>query len=189
MNIKPRTLMVIASLLLLLLFIFPLWQISLYAPQYPDGLKMYLNINGIADGGTGDIANINIMNHYVGMKQIHEDDFKEFTYMPYIVIGLTIMGLLVAFIKKRSLILVWLILIAVLGVAGLYDFYLWEYDYGHNLDPHAAIQIPDAAYQPPLFGSKEILNFTANSYPQLGAFIIMISMALGAFAWLKEKSK
>lgn len=189
MNIKPRTLMTIASLLLLLLFIFPLWKISLYAPQYPDGLTMYLNIDGIVDGGTGDIANINIMNHYVGMKQIHEDDFKEFTYMPYIIIGLTVLGLLVAFIKKRSLILVWLILIVVLGMAGLYDFYLWEYDYGHNLDPHAAIQIPGAAYQPPLFGSKEILNFTASSYPQLGAFIIIISMALGAFAWTQGKKK
>jgi len=189
MNSKSKVLMIIASLLLLLLFIFPLWQISLYAPQYPAGLKMYLNIDGIADGEPGDIANINIMNHYVGMKQIHEDDFKEFQYMPYIIIGLSILGLLVAFIKKRNLILVWLILITVLGVLGLYDFYQWEYNYGHNLDPHAAIQVPGAAYQPPLFGSKEILNFTASSYPQLGALIIAISMALGAFAWYIGKKK
>jgi len=187
MNTKSKTLIIIASLLLLLLFLLPLWKISLYAPQYPDGLIMYLNIDGIADGGTGDIANINIMNHYVGMKQINEDDFKEFTYMPYIIIGLTILGLLVALIKKRSLILVWLILIAVLGVLGLYDFYLWEYDYGHNLDPHAAIQVPGAAYQPPLFGSKEILNFTATSYPQAGAFVISISMVIAAFAWVGGK--
>ena len=188
MNKKSRTVMIVASLLLLLLFIFPLWKISLYAPQYPDGLKMYLNINGISDGETSDIANINIMNHYVGMKQINEDDFKEFTYMPYIIIGLTVLGLFVALIKNRSFILVWLILIAVLGVLGLYDFYLWEYDYGHNLDPHAAIQVPGAAYQPPLIGSKEILNFTASSYPQTGAFIIGISMALGVFAWVQRKN-
>jgi len=189
MNKKSGSIMIVASLILLLLFIFPLWKISLYAPQYPSGLKMYLNINGISDGETSDIANINIMNHYVGMKQIHEDDFKEFTYMPYIIIGLTMLGLFVALIKKRSLILVWLILIAALGILGLYDFYLWEYDYGHNLDPRAAIQIPGAAYQPPLFGSKEILNFTATSYPQFGAFIIGISMALGVFAWVQGKKK
>lgn len=189
MNTRSKALMVIASLLLFLLFVLPLWKISLYAPQYPDGLKMYLNIDGISDGGTGDIANINIMNHYVGMKEIHEDDFKEFTYIPHIVIGLTIIGLLVALIKKRSLIVVWLILIAVLGILGLYDFYLWEYDYGHNLDPRAPIKIPGAAYQPPLFGSKKILNFTANSYPQTGAFVIVISMALAVFAWVIGKKK
>ena len=181
--------MIIASLLLLSLFLLPMWKIGLYAPQYPDGLKMYLNINGISDGGTGDLANINIMNHYVGMKEIHEDDFKEFTYIPYVVIGLTISGLLVALIKKRSLILVWLVFIVILGIFGLYDFYLWEYDYGHNLDPRAAIKIPGAAYQPPLFGSKEILNFTATSYPQIGAFVIVISMALAAFAWIYRKTK
>ena len=181
--------MIIASLLLLLLFIFPLWKITLSAPQYPDGLKMYLNIDGITDGGTGDIANINIMNHYVGMKKIDEADFKEFTYIPYIIIGLVVLGLMVALVKKRSLILVWLILIAVLGVLGLYDFYQWEYDYGHNLDPRAAIQVPGAAYQPPLFGKKEILNFVAGSYPQTGTFIIGISMILGTFAWVQGKRK
>ena len=187
MNKKSRFIMVIASLLLLLLFIFPLWKITLSAPQYPDGLKMYLNIDGLTDGGTGDIANINIMNHYVGMKKIDEADFKEFTYMPYIIIGLVVTGLLVALLKKRTLILFWLIIIVVLGIVGLYDFYQWEYDYGHTLDPRAAIQVPGAAYQPPLIGKKEILNFVAYSFPQAGAFIIGISMALGVFAWGQRK--
>ena len=189
MNTKSKTLMVVASLLLLLLFVSPLWKISLFAPQYPDGLKMYLNIDGISDGETNDIANINIMNHYVGMKQIHEDDFKEFTYMPYIVVGLIVLGLLVTLIKKRSLILGWLVCIAVLGVLGLYIFYMWEYDYGHNLDPRAPIKIPGAAYQPPLIGTKKILNFTVHSYPHIGAFVIGISMAITSFAWVVGKKK
>lgn len=189
MNTKSKLFMIAASLLLLLLFVLPLWKITLSAPQYPDGLKMYLNIDGISDGGTHDIANINIMNHYIGMKKIDEADFKEFTYIPYIIIGLVISGLMVGFIKKRSLILVWLVLIAVLGVLGLYDFYVWLYEYGHNLDPRAAIKVPGATYQPPLFGTKEILNFTAGSYPQAGAFMIGISMALASFAWIVGKKK
>ena len=187
MNTKSKGLMIIASLLLILLFIFPLWKITLSAPQYPDGLKMYLNINGISDGGTGDVANINIMNHYVGMKEINADDFKEFIYFPYIVVGLIVLGLIAAFMKTRKLILIWLILFIVLGILGLYDFYQWEYNYGHDLDPRAAIQIPGAAYQPPLLGRKTILNFVAGSYPHLGAYAIMLSMALGAAAWWKGK--
>ncbi len=46
----------------------------------------------------------------------------------------------------------------VLAAVGLYDFYMWEYDYGHNLNPHAAIKIPGMAYQPPLIGSKMLLT-------------------------------
>jgi len=100
MNKKSISLMIIASILLSLLFLVPLWKITLSAPQYPDGLKMYLNIDGISDGGTGDIANINIMNHYVGMKKIEQDDFKEFKIIPWVVIGLIVTGLLIALIKK-----------------------------------------------------------------------------------------
>jgi len=179
--------MIIASLLLLLLFVFPIWKITLSAPQYPDGLKMYLHIDGLTDGGSGDIANINIMNHYVGMKNIDQDDFKEFVIIPYIVIALIVSGLLFAFLKKKSLILVWIILIILLGILGLYDFYQWEYDYGHNLDPKAAIKVPGAAYQPPLIGKKEILNFVAGSYPHLGTLILMISLGLASFAWYNSK--
>jgi copper chaperone NosL len=189
MNNKSKLLMAVASLLLLLLFLLPLWKITLSAPQYPDGLKMYLNVNGITDGGTGDIANINIMNHYVGMKNIDQADFKEFIIIPYIVIALVMLGLLIAFLKKRNLILVWLIIIVILGFIGLYDFYQWEYDYGHNLDPHAAIKVPGAVYQPPLLGKKNILNFVAGSFPHLGTLVLIISMSIASFAWYIGKKE
>jgi copper chaperone NosL len=181
--------MITASLLLLLLFVLPLWKITLMAPQYPEGLKMYLNINGISDSGTGDIANINIMNHYVGMKRIDQSDFMEFTYMPYIIVALISSGLIIAFTKKRSLIIAWLVIIVLLGIFGLYDFYRWEYEYGHNLDPRAAIKVPGAAYQPPLLGKKQILNFVAGSFPHSGTYIILVSMSMAAYAWAIEKGK
>jgi len=188
MNKKSISVMIIASILLSLLFLVPLWKITLSAPQYPDGLKMYLNIDGISDGGTGDIANINIMNHYVGMKKIEQDDFKEFTIIPFVVIGLIVSGLLIALIRKRSFIIIWLSIIVVLGLIGLYDFYQWEYEYGHNLDPRAAIKVPGAVYQPPLLGKKEILNFIAGSFPHLGSLIIIVSMGLASYSWYLGKT-
>ena len=190
MKRKPTIIMLIASLLLLILFVVPLWKITLSAPQYPDGLRMYLNINGISDGGTGDIKNINIMNHYVGMKEIDQEDFKEFEIIPIIVIGLVISGVLFALIKKKALILLWIVVFVLLGIIGLYDFYQWEYEYGHNLDPKAAIKVPGAAYQPPLLGKKEILNFVAGSFPHVGAYIIFLSMVLASYSWyLLKKSE
>ena len=84
----------------------------------------------------------------------------------------------------------------VLSSAGLYDFYLWEHDYGHNLDPKAIMKFtnPDGSvmgFQPPLFGSKDILNFRAHSYPKLGAFGLAagIVMALTAYFVGKKENR
>jgi copper chaperone NosL len=79
-------------------------------------------------------------------------------------------------------------------VAGLVDFYLWEYDYGHDLNPKAAIKIPGMSYQPPLIGSKQLLNMRTSSWPHVGGWAIGISAILGLLASTvlsknKEKKK
>ena len=77
---KSKILMVIGSLLLLGLFAFPLWNITLEAPQYPIPLGMNIHINKFSDVHEFDIKNINLMNHYVGMQYIPETipEFKLF---------------------------------------------------------------------------------------------------------------
>lgn len=93
------------------------------------------------------------------MKYIEPDSIPELTYFPYIIGFMTVLGLIFAFIGKRILYLIWTLLMGLLGILGIYDFYLWEYDYGHNLSPTAPIKVPGMAYQPPLFGEKYLLNF------------------------------
>ena len=189
MNNRSKYLTALAALMLLLLFVLPLWRIALVAPQYPDGLSMYLYINDIKDGNPGDIDNINIMNHYVGMKSIHAEDFKEFVYFPIVVVSLCLLGLIAAFSGWRHAVLIWVVLLSVAGILGIYDFYLWEYDYGHTLAENAAIKIPGQAYQPPLIGREEILNFIAYSYPQSGGWMMGVSILLGGLAWLTGAKK
>ena len=188
---KSRILMFVGVLLPLLLFVFPLWNISLEAPQYPTPLGMDIYINDFADANPHDIKNINLMNHYVGMKYI-PDAIPEFKIFPAGIIITTILGLLIAFKANYKWYLYWFILMVVLSAAGLYDFYLWEHDYGHDLDPKAIMKFtnPDGSvmgFQPPLFGSKDILNFRAHSYPQLGAYLMGIGMALSFVAYLVGK--
>jgi hypothetical protein len=77
---------------------------------------------------------------------------------------------------------------SVLGIAGMYDFYLWEYSYGHDLDPKAIMKFtnPDGSimgFQPPLFGTKDILNFKAHSYPRTGAYFMFVGMMLTLVAF------
>ena len=185
--------MVIGALLPLALFIFPLWKITLEAPQYPTPLGMYIYINDFADANPHDIKNINIMNHYVGMKYIPEA-IPEFKIFPLGIIITSIIGLIIGFLGNHKWFLAWFILMVSLSCAGLYDFYLWEHDYGHNLDPKAIMKFtnPDGSimgFQPPLFGSKDILNFTAHSYPQLGAYFLGLGMALSFVAFFKGKKE
>ncbi len=181
--------MLVAALLLLLLFVFPMWSITLTAPQYPEGITMYIWINKITGGNEFTLQNINILNHYIGMKYIVPESIPELTYFPYFVIAMTVMGLIFALLKSRKLYLVWLITMVVLGAMGIYDFYLWEYDYGHNLIETAPIKIPGMVYQPPLFGSKMLLNFKADSYPHWGGFFVFISMVLSSLAYMQSKKK
>jgi copper chaperone NosL len=75
----------------------------------------------------------------------------------------------------------------VIAAIGLYDFYMWEYDYGHNLNPQAAIKIPGMAYQPPLIGSKMLLNFNAISMPHFGSWILVVTVVLAVVALIIDR--
>ena len=176
--------MIVGALLLLLLFVFPLWRIILEAPQYPDAIGMEIWINKIADHNENDIKNINLMNHYVGMKEIPEH-MPEFDVFPWVIGGMAFLGVIIGLVGNRKLYLTWFILICVLGTIGMYDFYLWEYDYGHNLNPQAAIKIPGQGYQPPLIGAKQILNFRAISTPIAGAYFMFAGIGLSFLAFWK----
>jgi hypothetical protein len=189
MKAIPRILMIAAVASLLMLFVFPMWRITLFAPQYPDGVTMYIWINQITGETPGTLQNINILNHYVGMKYIEPDSIPELVYFPYIIMALAALGLLAAILNKAWGYLSWVILFAILAALGLYDFYLWEYDYGHNLSPTAPIKIPGASFQPPVFGTKDILNFVAQSYPHTGGYFAGLAALLAAAAWwVKGKS-
>lgn len=190
---KHKILMLVGSLLLIGVFLFPIWNITLEAPQYPQplGMNIYLTeFKGAND--EFDVKNINLMNHYVGMKQIPEM-IPEFEYFPYVLGGMLVLGLLFSFLGNYKLYLFWFVIMAVLGVLAMYDFYLWEHDYGYNLDPKAIMSFKNddgspMGFQPPLIGSKLILNFVAHSYPRAGAVFLFVGMmfTLGAF-WVGKK--
>lgn len=190
---RSRMIMIFAALLPLGLFIFPLWNITLEAPQYPIPLGMNIHINDFTDANPHDIKNINIMNHYVGMKYIPEA-IPEFKIFPAGIIITTILGVIIGFKLNYKWFLGWFIFMILLSLAGLYDFYLWEHDYGHNLDPKAIMKFtnPDGSimgFQPPLFGSKDILNFKAHSYPRLGAAFLALGIAVSLIAFLMGKKE
>jgi copper chaperone NosL len=185
---KPtaRITLAVAALLLGLAYVAPLWHIGLDAPQYPEGIGMYVWINTITGQKPNDLHSINGLNHYIGMKAIVPDAIPELRLMPRIVAGLIAIGLFAAALGRRPLLYGWTTLFALIAVAGLADFWYWGYDYGHNLDPEAAIKVPGLSYQPPILGSKQLLNFTAHSWPGLGGWAMAIALAAAVALCLIE---
>ena len=196
--------MIIGSLLLLGLFKFPLWNIQLEAPQYPDPLGMNIFIQGIEGEEEFDIQNIDGLNHYIGMRTIPKpEEMWEFEVFPIVIIAMVALGALIGilgFLKKISYkwFLGWLVLMTVLGVLGMYDFKNWMTDYGSNLDPNAIMKLirPDGkpmTYSPPLFGHEKMLNFDVTSLPSVGAYMLFAGMLLilGAsfLGWKAQKAE
>ena len=187
--------MIIGPLFLLGLFAYPLWNITLEAPQYPIPLGMEIYMDHFADTHEHDLKNINLMNHYVGMQYIPET-IPEFKIFPWVIGIMALLGLIIGLFGNWKLYLSWFVLISIFGLIGIYDFYMWEYDYGHNLDPKAIMKFtnPDGSimgFQPPLWGTKDILNFTAHSYPRIGAWLMFVGMGLTFIAsilgWKESK--
>ena len=167
---RSRILIAIAALLLGLVYVAPLWRIELEAPQYPEGLGMLIGVSNIEGMSPNDLQNINGLNHYIGMAAIVPDSIPELRIMPWVFGFFILSGLLVALIGRRKLFYVWTVAFTVMALVGMADFYKWEYDYGHDLDPTAAIQVPGLSYQPPLIGSRQILNFKATAWPGIGGW-------------------
>ena len=166
-----RLILAIAVLSLTVAYFVPLWQIQLWAPQYPEGLNMKIWINKLS--GAFDI--INGLNHYIGMAMIKVEMFPEFGFMIYVLGALIAVGLFAVIAGTRKWLWIYVIILMLGALAGLVDFYRWGYQYGHNLDPSAAIQVPGMTYQPPIIGYKNLLNFTAYSGPDIGGWVMIVS--------------
>ncbi|HEY6826938.1 MAG TPA: hypothetical protein VI259_08770 [Gemmatimonadaceae bacterium] len=183
MQSRSRLLLVVASLLLAITPLLPIWRISLIAPQYPEGMGMLIRLNTIQGAKENDLENINHLNHYIGMRVIEPKDMPELEYMAPIVLAIAALGLGAAAIGRRGAVYGWASLFAVASVAGMFDFWWRTYTFGHTLDlTHAAIQIPGLAYQPPLIGVKQIANFTASAWPAPGGIVIGIAALIAGVA-------
>jgi len=167
---STRLLLVVAAIALVVVLFSPIWRIELTAPQYPEGLALTIHAKGLQ----GNVDIINGLNHYIGMKTLHNADFVEFTVLPYFILFFVISLLLVAIFNKRPWLYTIFFLFLAFGVIAMVDFWRWEYQYGHELDPAAAIIVPGMAYQPPLIGFKQLLNFGAYSVPDIGAWIFIV---------------
>lgn len=171
LTLKSRLLILIAVVALLPVYFFPLWNMTFFSNQYTDGLVLHIYSYQLEGGKTpnrDDLREINSLNHYIGMRPLLESDFSEFTWIPLVIGLLIILALRAMVIGRMSNLVDVFVLFVYFGAFSMWSFYHRLYTYAHNLDPTASIKVQP--FTPPFFGSKQIANFTVNSFPGIGAY-------------------
>lgn len=161
-------------------FLFPLWQMRMVAPQYPEGLTLQVYATKLVGGASDfvdELAEINTLNHYIGMAELHGEDFPELKILP-LGIGLAALLALLAATGRRAFLWAGLATLGVVGTGGFASAFYRLYQYGHSLDPSAPVKI--APFTPVFLGSNQLANFTTTGSLGLGAYCLLTGALIGA---------
>jgi hypothetical protein len=186
----PRLLVLAAALLLAAIYMAPLWNLTMFAPQYPEGLRLDIYSYKLVGGNGGqDLKEINVLNHYIGMRDLIVDDFTEFKWLPFVVGAIGLLYLRAAVVGSVGGLVDVLVLNVYFSAFALWSFGYKMYVYGHSLAPTAAVKVPP--FMPPMFGYKQLANFEVYSYPQAASYAMALStlLLLTAFviAWRQDR--
>lgn len=183
LGLGPRGLVLIAALLLVPTYLMPLWKLTMFAPQYPDGLRLSIYSYKLEGGNGGqDVKEINVLNHYIGMRDLAASDFSEFKWIPFVVGALGLVFLRCALMGNISSLVDIFVLYVYFGLFSLWSFGYKLYNYGHSLAPTAAVKV--APFMPPLFGHRKLANFDVYSYPGVGSYALAASALVLAAAMI-----
>jgi hypothetical protein len=191
-GLPVRFMLLAAAVLLAATYVFPLWNLTMFAPQYPDGLRLDIYAYSLQGGNNGqDIKEINVLNHYIGMQDLVNESFTEFKWMPFVIGGLALLALRAAVHGTTAALLDVTMLFLYFGAFSLWSFGYKLYRYGHDLDPAAAVQVPP--FMPPMFGYQKIANFEVYSYPRaasyaMGAAVVLLVAGL-IWTWWQDRGR
>jgi hypothetical protein len=192
LGVTPRVLLAIAFLSLAPTYFAPLYNMTMFAPQYQGGLRLDIYSYKLQGGNDNqDVKEINVLNHYIGMKDLVTEDFTEFKWLPFVIGILGLLFLRAAVHGKAAHLVDVTVLYIYFGLFALWSFAYKMYQYGHQLDPKAAVRVEP--FTPPLFGYKKLANFEVYSYPQLGSYalgavavILLLAFVLAWRQWRRE---
>jgi hypothetical protein len=185
LSARSRLLVIAAVVLLIPSFFFPLYVMTLYANQFPDGLVLKIYSYTLKGGQTAnrdDLREINTLNHYIGMRPLLESDFSEFKWLPFGIGAIALLALRAVVIGKMSKLVDLVVMFLYFSLFSLWSFAHRLYQYGHLLDPSAPVKVKP--FTPPVFGMQQIANFTVFNYPGLGSYLIAAALLLMVAALL-----
>lgn len=182
----PGFLLLTARVLLLVSLFLPYWHMELQAPQYPSGLHMTAHLNHLS----GDVAEIDGLNHYIGMRSLYEAAEIERKVGVFVMIGFVVLLELAAFIHSRWAVLL-VLPVVLFPVVFLVDLHLWMRHFGLNLDPDAPLSSAIKPFVPTAMGKGGIGQFVTIATPGVGlilatiaSFVLLVALFFHRSAYL-----
>jgi hypothetical protein len=162
----PTILFLIAAILLLISIFLPYWKLTLHAPQYPKGLHVIAYVNYLE----GDVAEIDGLNHYIGMRPLNEAASFERSISIIGIAGLALLIMAAVFVHNW-----WAALLALPALAlpaiFLADLQYWLANFGQNLDPRAPLSSSVKPFIPRVLGASKIAQFSTTAVPGEGLWL------------------
>ena len=182
LDLGPRVMVLCAALALLPTFTSPLYTMTMFAPQYPEGLRLFIYSYKLVGGNNGqDLPEINVLNHYIGMRDLVSEEFGEFKWMPFVIGAFSLLFARTVVMGKMTHLVDSLVLYIYFGAFSLWSFGYKMWTYGHSLDPKAAVKVDP--FMPPMYGYKQLANFEVYSYPAIGSYALGASALFLALAF------
>jgi hypothetical protein len=173
LSVNSRILVLVATVVLIPTFFIPVWHLNFGAQQYPEGLELFIYPNKMVGGDRGnDLTEINVLNHYIGMAELREEDFTEFNWIPLIIGVMLVLSLRAVAIGTLSSLVDITVFTFYFACYAAWRFWYMLHSYGHDLDPKAAVKVEP--FTPPIFGTKMVGQFTVESYPAAGVYLFML---------------
>ena len=187
MSTAGRWLVLLASIALIPSIFVPTWSITLRAPQYPNGLVMEIYPHTVA----GDLREVNLLNHYIGMHAIEPSEFPEFRFVPFFILRFLGLSLLAAITARMAIAALGYLDFVVFGAVMLFTLQHWLSEFGQNLDPSAPLSLDPFSAR--FIGVTQVGNFSVESWPAAGAIMMGLAALLGPivlwFEWKRVKQE
>lgn len=192
----PSALYITAAILILASITLPYWGMTLDAPQYPGGLTMRVFVNemtGDEDPRLDEVAEIDGLNHYIGMKSLYDAaKFERAIALPAVTLMMIFLVIAAIWHKRYT----WLLTIPAIGFPFVFlgDLYFWMNHYGQNLDPYAPLSSSIGPFTPPIIGVGVIGQFRTIAYVDTGWYLavsatglVLIGLTLRWLAYSKKQ--
>lgn len=177
-------LLVAAAVMLVASIFLPYWRMRLNAPQYPNGLYVTVFVNHM----TGDVGEIDGLNHYIGMAPLNDAAQLERSLAPFALAAIVLMIIGLAFIHTK-----WAAILAIPAMSFpfvfLFDMWVWLWYYGNHLDPTAALSSAVKPFTPTILGTGHVGQFSTNAWLQPGWYLAFLAAVLtGVALYLRRRA-
>ncbi|MDP2312897.1 MAG: cytochrome C [Pseudomonadota bacterium] len=163
-------------------WLLPWWTFHLVAPQYPKGLDLVIHLTGVQ----GDVFEIDIINHYIGMSSLGDAATFERAWSGWLVGGLGVAVLGAVLLAGRRVSWLAAAVAAAFPLGFVADTLYWLYQSGHDLDSHAPVRIKP--FMPVFLGEGKIGQFVTTAWPNIGFYTVLVGVALLLFAvWQRAR--